>query len=268
MDFTSLTFTDVSRSFGRRRALSNVSFRCEAGEVVALLGPNGAGKSTQLSITATLLEPSSGTVRYGEYAAREAGGALRGRIGLLGHDLYIYPELSAAENLQFFGRVYRLADLEKRVEAALERAELTHRRDDLVSGYSRGMRQRLALERALLHDPRLVLLDEPFTGLDDAATAALRRRLAGLKATGAIVLVTTHDLETIEGIIDRAVMLRNGRLITIEPGAGSLRDRYRRLTSPDFRVKPEAADPPGKSPAAFVPVNDAAGSGVSRKSES
>ena len=231
MDFTSLTFTDVSRNFGRRRALNKVSLRCEAGELVALLGPNGAGKSTLLSITATLLEPSSGTVRYGAHAAREAGGALRARIGLLGHDLYIYPELSAAENLEFFGKVYRLPDVRRRVEAALDRAELTQRRDDLVSGFSRGMRQRLALERALLHDPRLVLLDEPFTGLDDAATGALRQRLAGLKGSGAIVLVTTHDLETIEGIIDRAVMLQNGRLVTIEPGPGSLRDRYRRLTS-------------------------------------
>lgn len=231
MDFTSLTFTDVSRNFGRRRALNKVSLRCEAGEIVALLGPNGAGKSTLLSITATLLEPSSGTVRYGDYAAREAGGALRARIGLLGHDLYIYPELSAAENLQFFGRVYRLPDVERRVDAALERAELAQRRDDLVSGYSRGMRQRLALERALLHEPRLVLLDEPFTGLDDTATSALRRRLAGLKDSGAIVLVTTHDLETIDGIIDRAVMLQNGRLVTIEPGTGSLRERYRRLAA-------------------------------------
>jgi ABC-type multidrug transport system ATPase subunit len=90
------------------------------------------------------------------------------------------------------------------------------------------MRQRLALERALIHDPRLVLLDEPFTGLDDAATAALRNRLAGLRSSGCIVIVTTHDLETIEGIIDRAVMLQNGRLVTIEAGTGSLRDRYRR----------------------------------------
>jgi ABC-type multidrug transport system ATPase subunit len=93
------------------------------------------------------------------------------------------------------------------------------------------MRQRLALERALLHDPRLVLLDEPFTGLDDAATSALRRRLAGLRDVGCIVLVTTHDLETIDGIVDRAVMLRNGRMVDIEPGEGSLRDRYRRLTA-------------------------------------
>jgi ABC-type multidrug transport system ATPase subunit len=231
MDFTALTFTDVTRHFGRQRALQKVSLRCDAGEIVALLGPNGAGKSTLLSIASTLLEPSSGTVRYGDVTAREAGAALRGRIGVLGHDLYIYPELSAVENLQFFGRVYRLPDVQARVEAALERAELAHRRNDAVAGYSRGMRQRLALERALLHDPRLVLLDEPFTGLDDAATSALRRRLAGLREFGCIVLITTHDLETIEGIVDRAVMLRSGRMMTIEPGAGSLRDRYRRLTT-------------------------------------
>jgi ABC-type multidrug transport system ATPase subunit len=229
MDFTSLTFTDVSRNFGRRRALNRVSFRCGAGEIVALLGPNGAGKSTLLSITATLLAPSSGEVRYGEVAAPAAGAALRARIGLLGHDLYLYPELSAAENLTFFAKVYRLAGVPALVDAALDRAEPTERRDDAVSGFSRGMRQRLALERALIHDPRLVLLDEPFTGLDDAATAALRRRLEGLRTAGRIVLVTTHDLETIEGIIDRAVMLQNGRLVTIEAGAGSLRDRYRRL---------------------------------------
>jgi ABC-type multidrug transport system ATPase subunit len=231
LDFTSLTFTDVTRNFGRRRALNRVSLRCGAGEIVALLGPNGAGKSTLLSIASTLLEPTSGTVRYGEVTAREAGAALRARIGVLGHDLYIYPELSAAENLEFFGRVYGLTDVRERMEAALEHADLAHRRDDAVGGYSRGMRQRLALERALLHDPRLVLLDEPFTGLDDAATSALRRRLAGLREAGCIVLITTHDLETIDGIVDRAVMLQNGRMATIEPGEGSLRDRYRRLTA-------------------------------------
>jgi ABC-type multidrug transport system ATPase subunit len=231
MDFSALTFTDVTRNFGRRRALHKVSLTCHAGEIVALLGPNGAGKSTLLSIASTLLEPSSGTVRYGDVTARAAGAALRARIGVLGHDLYIYPELSAAENLQFFGRVYGLADLPSRVDAALERAELAHRRDDAVNGYSRGMRQRLALERALLHDPRLVLLDEPFTGLDDAATSALRRRLAGLRDVGCIVLITTHDLETIDGIVDRAVMLRNGKMVDIAPGEGSLRDRYRRLTA-------------------------------------
>jgi heme ABC exporter ATP-binding subunit CcmA len=230
MDFTSLTLTDVSRNFERRRVLNRVSLQCDAGQIVALLGPNGAGKSTLLSIAATLLEPTAGSVRYGDRTARESGAALRGRIGLLGHDLYVYPELSPAENLRFFGRIYGVSDVERRVDEALERAELTLRRDDPVAGFSRGMRQRLALERALLHEPRLVLLDEPFTGLDDSATAALRSRLGGLRTTGAIVLMTTHDLETIDGLADRAVVLQNGRLIDL-PGSGApLRQRYRAAT--------------------------------------
>jgi heme exporter protein A len=229
MDFTSLTFADVSRHFGRRRALNRVSFRCEAGDILALLGPNGAGKSTLLSITATLLLPSSGEVRYGEHRARDVAGALRGRIGLLGHDLYLYPELSAAENLRFFGQMYDVPSLETHIDAALDRAGLAGRRNDVVAGFSRGMRQRLALERALLHDPRLVLLDEPFTGLDDAATTALRDRLSALQSRGCIVLITSHDLETIETITTRAVMLQGGRLVNIDAGSGSLRERYRRV---------------------------------------
>jgi ABC-type multidrug transport system ATPase subunit len=225
-DFTSISFNNVSRHFGRRRVLNKISLRCEAGEIVALLGPNGAGKSTLLSIAATLLDPSSGDVRYGEHTARSSGSALRGRIGVLGHDLYVYPELTAAENLLFFGQLYGLTDLAPRVAAALERAGLVDR-DDPVGRFSRGMRQRLALERALLHEPRLVLLDEPFTGLDDAATGTLRLRLRELREAGCIVLVTTHDLETIEGLVDRAVVLQHATLTAVAPGAGSLRDRYR-----------------------------------------
>jgi heme ABC exporter ATP-binding subunit CcmA len=227
MDFRSLTFTNVSRHFGRRRVLNKVSLQCEAGEIVALLGSNGAGKSTLLSIAATLLDPSSGEVRYGDAAARAAGAELRGRIGVLGHDLSIYPELSAAENLRFFARVYGVADVEEAVGSALRRAGL-EQRDDPCGRFSRGMRQRLALERALLHRPRLVLLDEPFTGLDDAATEALRERLRELRSDGCIVLLATHDLETIDGLADRAVVLVGGRLVSIGGGVGTLRDRYRR----------------------------------------
>jgi len=227
LDFTTLTLTDVTRHFGRRRALHRVSLHARAGEVIALLGPNGAGKSTLLSIVATLLVPSTGEVRYGEHEGVRGGAALRARLGLLGHDLYIYPELSPAENLRFFAKVYGVDDVERRIADALDHAGLTHRRDDPVSGFSRGMRQRLALERALLHRPRLVLLDEPFTGLDDAATGALRERLTTLRQSGCIVLVTTHDLETIEGIIDRAIVLQNGVAIQLAGGSASLRERYR-----------------------------------------
>jgi len=222
--FTTLTFTDVSRSFGRRWALNRVSLECRAGEIVALLGGNGAGKSTLLAIAAALLPPSGGRVSYD---GREAGPELRRWVGLVGHDLYLYPELTAAENLVFFGRLYRVADLTAKVDGALERAGLSARRSEPVAGFSRGMRQRLTLERALLHDPRLVLLDEPFTGLDDAASAALVRRLDGLRAKGCIVVLASHDLETIEPLIDRAVMLKEGKIVPLPAAGGSLRDRFR-----------------------------------------
>jgi heme exporter protein A len=227
VDFTTLTLTDVTRTFGRRRALHRISLRAEAGDLIAVLGPNGAGKTTLLSIAATLLRPTTGELWFGSRDGREADSALRRRIGLLGHDLYIYPDLSPVENLRFFGRLYELDDVERRVEEAVARAGLTERRDDAVSGFSRGMRQRLALERALLHQPRLALLDEPFTGLDDRAIDALKRRLAGLREAGVITLVATHDLEHVEGLIDRALVLHGGRLVEVGKGAAPLRERYR-----------------------------------------
>jgi len=212
VDFTALRLVEVSRTFGRRRALHRVSLTAEAGTITALLGHNGAGKSTLLSIAATLLQPTSGTVKYGDTEARQGGRDLRSRIGMLGHDLYLYAELTAAENLRFFAKVYALDGVEARVDAALDRAGLTTRRDDIVGGFSRGMRQRLALERALIHEPRLLLLDEPFTGLDEAARGALRTRLRGAREAGAIVVLTTHDTAAIEGLTDAAVTLVDGKL--------------------------------------------------------
>jgi heme ABC exporter ATP-binding subunit CcmA len=212
VDFEQLQFVEVTRTFGRRRALNRVSLTANAGTITALLGHNGAGKSTLLSIAATLLEPTAGSIRYGDHEARTAGSALRSQIGMLGHDLYLYSELSAAENLRFFAKIYRLDRIERRIDAALQRAGLSERRDDQVAGFSRGMRQRLALERALIHEPRLLLLDEPFTGLDEAAREALRARLGGARAAGAIVLLTTHDTAAIESLTDAAVSLVEGQL--------------------------------------------------------
>lgn len=226
MDFASLSFTDVTRHFGRRRALHHVTFQCDAGEVVALLGANGAGKSTLLSIAATVLAPSAGDVLYGTRTARQGGVALRRQIGVLGHELYLYAELTATENLSLFARLYGLTDVDRVVASSLARAALQDRASEPVASFSRGMRQRLALERALLHAPRLLLLDEPFTGLDDAASAAFRSRLAAARNAGAIAIVTTHDLESIEGLVDKAFVLSGGRVEPLQPGAGSLRQRY------------------------------------------
>jgi ABC-type multidrug transport system ATPase subunit len=228
VDFDRVELSDVSRHFGRRRALSRVSLTADGGEILGLLGPNGAGKSTLIGIVATLVAPTSGIVRYGRLTAADAGPGIRGRIGLLAHELHLYSELSARQNLVFFARLYGLRP-EAVVEAALEQAGLTERADDPVGAFSRGMRQRLALERTLLHSPRLVLLDEPFTGLDDRAVNRVSERLRALARTGTIVVVATHDLDVADGLITRVAVIRDGRKVSDEPAVPGLRDRYRAL---------------------------------------
>ena len=227
-DFDTLDVVDVSRRYGRRRALNRVRLTCRAGEIVGLFGPNGAGKSTLLAICATLLQPTGGEVRYGGRTAAALGDALRARIGLLGHDLFLYNELTARENLEFFGRLYGVPDLSARIDAALRQAGLDARAGDRVGGFSRGLRQRLAIERAVLHRPRLVLLDEPFTGLDDDAASRLAARLRSLRDEGVILLMATHDFDTADGLVDRALCLEDGRGLDVASGDGSLRERYRR----------------------------------------
>jgi len=231
-DFDYLAVDDVSRHFGRRRAVARITFRAERGAILGLLGPNGAGKSTMLALLATLLRPTSGTIRYGDHTAGVHGAALRSAIGVLGHDLFLYPELTARENLEFFAGLYGVADRRAAAGAALDVAGLAGRGDDPVSSFSRGMRQRVALERALIHGPRLVLLDEPFTGLDDASAAALGRRLQALRASGAIVVLATHDLDLAEGLLDRALFLRDGRVVRTADRPDALRAMYREVMSP------------------------------------
>ena len=225
-DFLDVSIRDLSRNFGRRRALTRVSLDCRSGEIVGLLGPNGAGKSTLLAILSTLAIPSSGEVLYGGRTAKHIGAPVRSRIGVLSHDLHLYSELTALENLVFFARLYGVSNPATVAADALRRARLDDRGHDVVSGFSRGMRQRLALERALLHNPRLLLLDEPFTGLDDASTMALIERLRELRSAGCIMLVATHDLDVGEAVLDRAVILHDGRLIASEPDVRGLRKRY------------------------------------------
>jgi heme ABC exporter ATP-binding subunit CcmA len=226
-DFDRVEVADVSRLYGRRRALSHVTCTFRAGEIVGLFGPNGAGKSTLLGVLSTLIRPTGGEVRYGDRRARDLGEALRARVGVLGHDLFLYGDLTARENLTFFGRLHGVASIDRRVSEALDAARLRDRADDRVSSFSRGLRQRLALERALVHNPRLVLLDEPFTGLDDESSALLVSRLAALRDRGAVVVMATHDFESADGVIDRAICLSQGRALPMAVSGGSLRDRYR-----------------------------------------
>jgi heme exporter protein A len=229
LDFDRVSVDDVSRHFGRRRAVSRVSFMAPRGSIVGLLGPNGAGKSTLLAMLATLLRPSAGSIRYGTMQAADAPPDLRARIGVLGHDLVLYPELTARENLAFFAALYGSRDADGAARAALERTGLADRGDDLVTEFSRGMRQRVALERALIHEPRLLLLDEPFTGLDEASAAALIARLRGLRENGAVIILATHDLDMAEGLLDEAVFLREGRMVQSLSRPEGLRSTYRHV---------------------------------------
>jgi len=226
VDFDEVRASGLSRHFGRRRALGHVTFSCRAGEVLGLLGPNGAGKSTLLAIVSTLLRPSAGALHFGVHAAATAGAPLRQRLGWLGHDLQLYPELTARENLTFFARLQGVGDVAAKVDQALSDARLESRADDVVSGFSRGMRQRLALERALLHRPRLLLLDEPFTGLDGPSTTALAARLSRLAGEGHLVMLATHDIDLADDVLTRALILREGRLVDDIGGRG-WRQAYR-----------------------------------------
>jgi ABC-type multidrug transport system ATPase subunit len=227
-DFDQVELADVSRHFGRRRAVARVSLTASRGDIVGLLGPNGAGKSTLLGIFATLVAPSSGAVLYGGRPLGAHAAHVRSRIGLLAHELHMYSELSARQNLAFFAELYGL-EIDRAVPEALAAAHLEERADEAVSTFSRGMRQRLALERALLHRPRLLLLDEPFTGLDDAAVGRVADRVRAVASEGAIVVLATHDLDLADGLITRVAVIRDGRLVVEEAAVAGLRARYRSL---------------------------------------
>jgi len=216
----------IGRRYGRTWVLHGVDLTVRRGESVALVGANGAGKSTLLSILATLRSPSHGTLRlFGEDGRRHAA-RVRGRMGYLGHETFLDDALSAAENLAFYADLFGVADPETRVRAGLERAGLTHRADDRVAGFSRGMRQRLSLSRALLHDPDLLLLDEPFSGLDAPGARDLSERLATERGRGRAMLVVSHQFHRVHAWCDRVVVLHRGQLREDTPATERSADEW------------------------------------------
>ncbi len=208
---------DLLKSFGPRVALAGVNVSVEAGEFVTLVGPNGAGKTTLLRILATLTRPTSGTVRIAGLDPARAGSEVRRRIGFLSHQTLLYDDLTAEQNLRFYARMYDLDAAAARVDGLLERVGLAARRDDLVRTLSRGMRQRLALARSVLHRPQVLLLDEPYTGLDPQAAQALTDLLVELVGEGGTILLATHNLERGLALGRRVVMLARGRVVCDEP---------------------------------------------------
>jgi heme exporter protein A len=206
-----LVVDGVSKYYGHFPALRDIQLQVEPGSTVALLGRNGAGKTTLLRIIAGLSKSSKGTVRIAGTDVRQA--ANRRRIGVLGHGISLYDELSATENLVLFARLYGLPDPEKRALTWLERTGLDRVRDGLVREFSRGMRQRLAVARAFLHDPELILFDEPFTALDDRAIAVLQSLLAEAHANGRTIVLSTHQLREALEIATHVALIRRGQLV-------------------------------------------------------
>ncbi len=223
----------LERRFGAVVALREVSFTVERGEVVLLLGPNGAGKSTLLRCIAGLARPTRGGVTVAQQDVHRDANA-RSHLGLLSHHAFLYEDLTARENLRFAAQLHGLDSVAERVEVALADARLTSRADSRVFGFSRGMMQRLAIARATLHQPPLLLLDEPFTSLDVAASGELRERVRGERDAGRAVLCVTHEPGELWEVTTRVIVLRSGAIVTDEPRPDDLqafRARYDALVA-------------------------------------
>jgi heme exporter protein A len=190
--------------------LRGLDFEVQPGEFVALLGPNGAGKTTFLRILATLSRPSMGDVKVAGYHLPHQAAQVRARLGVVSHMPLLYEDLTAEENLRFYARMYGISKKEERITEVLEMIGLEKRRKDLIRTFSRGMQQRLAIGRAVLHDPEVMLFDEPYTGLDQDASSMLDEVLRSVAAQGRTVVMTSHDLARAEELATRFDILSRG----------------------------------------------------------
>jgi len=210
---------NLVKSFGPRVALAGVDLSVKTGEFVTLVGPNGAGKTTLLRVLATLTRPTGGVVLIAGLDPTRSGNDVRLRIGFLSHRTLLYEDLSAEQNLRFYARMYDFDKAPTRIAELLERVGLAARRYDLVRTLSRGMQQRLAIARAVLHRPQVLLLDEPYTGLDSQAAQVLTDLLANLVGEGCTVLLTTHNLAQGLAVSQRVVVLARGQVVHDAPRA-------------------------------------------------
>jgi heme exporter protein A len=198
------------KRFGPKAVLRNLEFSVNQGEFVALLGPNGAGKTTFLRILSSLSRPTLGEVSVSGYYLPGQAAAVRRQLGVVSHLPLLYGDLTAEENLTFYGRMYGLKHLDQRINEVLDLVGLAPRRRDLVRTFSRGMQQRLAIGRAVLHDPEVMLFDEPHTGLDQDASEMLDTVLKQVAARGRTVVMTSHDLARVSDLASRFDVLSKG----------------------------------------------------------
>ena len=222
---------NLVKCFGSKTVLRSLNFEVHKGEFVALLGPNGAGKTTLLRILASLSRPTLGTVNVAGYPLPAQAAAVRARLGVVAHLPLLYGDLTAAENLRFYGRMYGVLQLNARIDEVLKMIGLAVRCNDLVRTFSRGMQQRLAIGRAILHDPDVMLFDEPHTGLDQDACDMLDGLLRDVAGRGRTVVMTSHDLTRVENLATRFDVLSRGVIAASirreDMGKDNLLDFYR-----------------------------------------
>jgi heme exporter protein A len=202
----------LTKRFGMTKVLRGIDLDLQPGEFLSLFGPNGAGKSTLLRILSTLMHPTSGTATLLGYDVAENGEDIRKYIGVLSHHPLLFPTLTAAENLTFYGQMFAVPDLNARIETLLNDVDLQEFHDRPVENFSRGMQQRLAIARALLHQPRLLLLDEPYTGLDQHGITFLTEILRTFHEAGGTVVMVSHDFAHGLELCTSAAILKRGKL--------------------------------------------------------
>ncbi|MBI1879474.1 MAG: heme ABC exporter ATP-binding protein CcmA [Chloroflexi bacterium] len=223
---------NLIKTFGSRIVLRGVNLTINEGDFITLMGANGAGKTTLLHIVATLSKPSGGSVGISGYSTADSATELRRFIGLVSHKTLLYDDLSAAQNLRFYAQMYDVPDASNRIETLLNQVGLWGRQHDPVRTYSRGMQQRLAIARAMLHNPPILLLDEPDTGLDQHAADKLSELLSAVGASQRTILMTTHNLERGLSLGNRVVILAKGKIAydvqRQSVGVAEVREQYYR----------------------------------------
>lgn len=220
----------LTKAFGHVFALRGVDLSISQGEIVTLFGPNGAGKTTLIRILAGLTHPTSGKALIDGWDMADGEPEPRKKIGVISHQTYLYNNLTPMENLRFYGRMYGIKPLEERISQAIEEVGLYDRRDDLVKNFSRGMQQRLSIARATLHNPGILFLDEPYTGLDQHAARNLRKILKRLHTEGRTIFMVTHNIARGLEMCDRVLVQVKGRMVfdkpVVEVGQDGFEDLY------------------------------------------
>lgn len=217
------------KKFGHKTALRNIDLVLNKGDALALFGPNGAGKSTLIQVLCSLLRPTSGRVRIAGFEAPRDREALHQIIGLIGHQTFLYPHLTAHENLKFYGAMYRVVRLDSRIAEVLDLVGLSDNSHDAVQTFSRGMQQRLAIGRAILHDPMVMFLDEPFTGLDQQGSDEFVNLILQFRDQGKTVIMASHDLDLGLELCGRAAILKSGRMVYLQDTAHISKNDFKKI---------------------------------------